>query len=126
MLSEVAEVLDVQRRQWQLVGQAAGGNPGVVLRSGTAPPLGRRGDLPQIAAMSSLLCSTGIRLSQRAIRSRRSVPHCRRAAHLVSSAWVTNVMEASRPISSASSPGGSSRLKLRDATSVPKTIRFTC
>jgi hypothetical protein len=81
---------------------------------------------PQIAAMSSLLCSTGIRLSQRAIRSRRSVPHCRHAAHLVSSAWVTNVMEASRPISSANSPGGSSRLKLRDATSVSRTIRFTC
>jgi hypothetical protein len=73
VLGEVAEVLDVQRRQRQLVGQAAGGNPGVVLQPGPAPPLGRRGDLPQIAAMSSLLCSTGIRLSQRAIRSRRSV-----------------------------------------------------
>jgi hypothetical protein len=75
MLGEVAEVLDVQRRQRQLVGQAARGDPRVVLRPGAAPPLGRGAISPQTTAMSSLLCSTGIRLSRRAMRSCRSVPH---------------------------------------------------
>jgi len=80
MLREIAEVLDVERRQRQFVGQAAGSGPRIILRPGTASPLGRRGNLSQRAAMSSLLCSTGIRLSQRAMRSCRSVPHCRQGS----------------------------------------------
>ena len=125
MLREVAEVLDVEGRQREFVGQAAGGDPGVVLRPRADRRSADAAISPQTAAMSSLLCSTGIRPSHRAMRCCRTVPHCRRTAHFVSSPWVTKVMAGSVPISSASNPGESRRLKLREATSVSRTTRLT-
>jgi hypothetical protein len=55
VFGEVAEVLEIQRRQRQLVGEAAGGDPGIVLRPGTPAPLGDAEISPQMAAMSSVL-----------------------------------------------------------------------
>lgn len=52
-----------------------------------------------------------MRESHWAIRCWRTAPHCRRTAHLVSSPAVTNVTAGSRPMSSASSPGGSCRFE---------------
>ena len=44
-MREVAKVLDVERRQREFIGQAAGSDPSVVLWPWAAPPLGRRRDL---------------------------------------------------------------------------------
>ena len=44
-MREVAKVLDVERRQREFIGQAAGSDPSVVLWPWAAPPLGRRHDL---------------------------------------------------------------------------------
>jgi hypothetical protein len=45
MLSKVAEVLDVEGGQRQVVSQAASGNPGVILRPWSASPFRGRGEL---------------------------------------------------------------------------------
>jgi hypothetical protein len=49
VLSEVIEILDVQRGQGKLVDQAAGGDPGVMDRAGSTATFGERGKLGPIS-----------------------------------------------------------------------------
>jgi hypothetical protein len=54
MLGEVLEVLGVEGRERQAIGQSARGDPGVVGWSGSASLDRGRGDPPQVLATSSL------------------------------------------------------------------------
>ena len=64
VLGEVSEVLDVQGWQWQSVGRAAGGDPGVVDWPGPSALGGTGGQFAQVTAMLLAPGMTGLSASQ--------------------------------------------------------------
>jgi hypothetical protein len=118
MLYKVGEILDVERRQRQPVGDAAGGDPRVVDWRGRPRCVAAADNSPHMAAMLLPPGITGLSASQSSSIARLRGPQRRSLVHWVSSPTVTKVTSGCRPTSRAANPAGSRPVKDLDATSV--------
>lgn len=106
VLGEVGKVLHVEGGQRQVVDEAAGGDPSIVVWARSAAARGVGGDLALLSHASK--------------PAHLDEPQFRSNAHRCNSARVTKVMPIWAPSSSRSSVDGSVLLMLSDATSVSK------
>ena len=125
VFGEVGEALGVECRKRELIDQAAGGYPGVVVRPGTSAPLRAGLELsPSLRHRFVVFQGTDTRrhLANSAVRPG---PQDRSTRHFISSPTVTKVIHIVWPASAARSRSGRRLRKLADATSASRTIRLT-
>jgi hypothetical protein len=119
--SEVLEVLDVERRKWHAVSNAACSHPHVVDRPGATPSL--RASVQRAPRRRHDVIDGSVTTCRRqAVRSaNRRAPQLRLKVQEVSSPTVTKVIANDWPVSRASIEPGKRRRKIADATSVSRT-----
>jgi hypothetical protein len=106
-LPEIMEEVARLGGQRQVVGEAAGGDPGVVDRAGRPRRVAAADRLPQVTARVRLPGITGLVDSQSSSSARLRGPRWRNLVRLVISATVTKMRIGCRPTSRAASVWGS-------------------
>jgi len=119
---EVGEVLDVQRREWQAVGNAAGSDQVSLTGWGRPRWVAAADSSPQTDAIVFPPGITGLSDSHESSIALFRRPQFRSLVHWVSSPTVTNVNSGCAPANRAASSGWSRPLNDREATSVSKTM----
>lgn len=115
---EVVEVLPVHCDQRQVVRQCAGGDPGVVRRTGRPRARARAVRRAHSVATFRVYRTTGVASSQASRSWRRLAPHDRASAHSSSSATLTKVSTSVDPTRCPAIVGGTVPRWRREATSV--------